>query len=354
MQGERFFELIHLYLSKKISVKEQVELDSAITNDEKLSVLFKELTKPKNMIVGPLELEEKFGKTMNATRGRDEVNRTVLKISRNAFLKYAAAILIGIFTCSVLYYGISNSYNVDNFSQKIETKNGERKNVTLPDGTHVWLNSASTIAFKKSFGKENRDISLTGEAYFEVSKNQNLPMYINAKELTVKVVGTSFNVRSYPDENRAEASLVEGKIELFINKDQKDSKFLQVIPGEKISVNYDKKLNNQPKNSETSKIPTKDMIIQKSIFLKNNSSDVPAEIAWKENKLVFDKEPFDNIISKLEKWYDVQIEIKNDSLKQHNLSGNMESDHIEDVLELLKSTGIEFKFKKENNLITIY
>src|SRR6187200_2887242 len=115
------------------------------------------------------------------------------------------------------------------------TKNGNRTKIVLPDGSQVWLNAGSNLDYNNSvFNKDLREVTLNGEAYFDVTKNADKPFIIHTKKMDVKVIGTAFNVRSYNDERTAEASLIRGSIEVTL-KDRKDQKIV-LKPNEKISI----------------------------------------------------------------------------------------------------------------------
>src|SRR6188768_3387467 len=120
----------------------------------------------------------------------------------------------------------------------IVTKNGNRTKIVLPDGSQVWLNAGSNLDYNNSvFNKDLREVTLNGEAYFDVTKNAEKPFIIHTKKMDVKVIGTAFNVRSYNDERTAEASLIRGSIEVTL-KDGKTQKLI-LIPNQKISVAND-------------------------------------------------------------------------------------------------------------------
>ncbi|HEX6846694.1 MAG TPA: FecR family protein, partial [Chitinophagaceae bacterium] len=117
----------------------------------------------------------------------------------------------------------------------IVTKNGNRSKVVLPDGSHVWLNAGSSLDYNISvFNKNSREVTLNGEAYFDVTKNPEKPFIIHTKKMDIKVIGTAFNIRSYNDEKTAEASLIKGTLEVTL-KDRNGQKVL-LNPNEKISI----------------------------------------------------------------------------------------------------------------------
>ena len=237
----------------------------------------------------------------------------------------------------------------------VATKNGNRTKIVLPDGSQVWLNAGSNLDYNNSdFNKELREVTLNGEAYFDVTKNADKPFIIHTKKMDIKVIGTAFNVRSYSDEKIAEASLIRGSIEVIL-KDRKDQKII-LKPNEKISVS----------NEEPQEITVK---TGEKIAVKNNTKPIPqilvtelkqnpvnniiAEIAWTQNKLYFEDESLEDIGPMIERWFGKKIVIENEELKRVRYTGNFENETMEEVLSYLKLSK-PFNFKFVDDTIVIY
>ena len=237
----------------------------------------------------------------------------------------------------------------------IVTKNGNRTKIVLPDGSQVWLNAGSNLDYNNAvFNKDLREVTLNGEAYFDVTKNAEKPFIIHTKKMDVKVIGTAFNIRSYGDEKTAEASLIRGLIEVSL-KDRKDQKFI-LKPNEKISIATD----------ETQQTVARQ---EKMVAVKNNTKPIPQivvndlkpnptnniipEIAWTQNKLYFEDESLEKIAPMLERWFGNKVEITNVSLKNLRYYGNFENETIEEVLSYLKLSK-PFNFKIEHDAVVIY
>jgi len=244
---------------------------------------------------------------------------------------------------------------VEQAISSIVTKNGNRTKIVLPDGSQVWLNAGSNLDYNNAvFNKDLREVTLNGEAYFDVTKNAEKPFIIHTKKMDVKVIGTAFNIRSYGDEKTAEASLIRGSIEVSL-KDRKDQKFI-LKPNEKISIATD----------ETQQTVARQ---EKMVAVKNNTKPIPQivvndlkpnptnniipEIAWTQNKLYFEDESLENIAPMLERWFGNKVEITNVSLKNLRYYGNFENETIEEVLSYLKLSK-PFNFKIEHDSVVIY
>ena len=237
----------------------------------------------------------------------------------------------------------------------IVTKNGNRTKIVLPDGSQVWLNAGSNLDYNNSvFNKDLREVTLNGEAYFDVTKNAEKPFIIHTKKMDVKVIGTAFNVRSYNYEKTAEASLIRGTIEVTL-KDRKDQ-VITLKPNEKISIATDEPKQQVSKPSKTTAVkndvkPIPQIIVKE--LKQNPTNNIIAEIAWTQNKLYFEDESLENIAPMLERWFGKKVEITNASLKNLRYYGNFEKETMEEVLSYLKLSK-HFNFKIEPDSVVIY
>ena len=237
----------------------------------------------------------------------------------------------------------------------IVTKNGNRTKIVLPDGSQVWLNAGSNLDYNNSvFNKDLREVTLNGEAYFDVTKNAEKPFIIHTKKMDVKVIGTAFNIRSYSYEKTAEASLIRGSIEVTL-KDRKDQ-VITLKPNEKISIPTDEPKQQVSKPGKTTAVkndvkPIPQIIVKE--LKPNPTNNIIAEIAWTQNKLYFEDENLENIGPMLERWFGKKVEITNVSLKNLRYYGNFENETMEEVLSYLKLSK-PFNFKIEADSVVIY
>lgn len=237
----------------------------------------------------------------------------------------------------------------------IFTKNGNRTKIVLPDGSQVWLNAGSNLDYNNSvFNKDLREVTLNGEAYFDVTKNAEKPFIIHTKKMDVKVIGTAFNVRSYSYEKTAEASLISGSIEITL-KDRKDQ-VITLKPNEKISIATDEPKQPVSKPEKTSAVkndvkPIPQIIVKE--LRANPTNNIIAEIAWTQNKLYFEDENLENIAPMLERWFGKKVVITTMSLKNLRYYGNFENETMQEVLSYLKLSK-PFNFKIEADSVLIY
>ncbi len=230
---------------------------------------------------------------------------------------------------------------------EISTNKGSRTKVNLPDGSTVWLNAGSKIRYDKDFAITSRSVELTGEAFFDVVKDAAHPFYIHTSNIDIKVIGTAFNVKAYPDDETTETSLIRGTIEVSIKSRPKDKIILS--PNEKLIV--DNKLSVPEKGTVPNKKPESVVAINE---IKLNSRDSTInEIQWVENRLVFDDEPLQSIAVKMERWYNVDIQIEDSLLAQKRIFGSFVNENIDQAMEGLSVTG-RFSFTRKGNQIFIH
>lgn len=240
---------------------------------------------------------------------------------------------------------------------EVRTKNGSRSQITLPDGTQVWLNSDSKLVYDNdNFAKGIREVSLTGEAYFDVVKNPARPFIIHTQKINIKVLGTAFNVKAYPEDKQTETSLIRGSIEVTIKNRPNDKIILS--PNEKLIVE-----NNEVVNRKTKAIPVAgrteliadtvppQVSVNKLIYNPSDNSIV--ETAWVNNRLVFRDESFEEVALKMERWYNAEIEIQGEELKQLRLNGIFMNETVSQALDALKIS-FSFKYRQEGQKFIIY
>jgi len=233
---------------------------------------------------------------------------------------------------------------------EVATRIGSRTSLVLPDGTHVWLNSGSRLTYEKSYGTSLREVNLTGEALFDVAHNAAKPFIIHAARVDIKVLGTRFNVKSYPTDKTTEATLLKGSIEVSI-KDRPSEKII-LKPNEKLVVaNDDSALHrnvphaSHPQNSEPL------VAIRKPAFEPATGANI--ETSWVEDRLAFQDEEFATLAKEMERWYGVQIMFTHTTQETWRFTGSFQKETIRQALEALKLTA-PFTYTIHENQITIH
>lgn len=247
-------------------------------------------------------------------------------------------ILIGL-SIAWLYSSWKNrGFSEDNFTY-IYSPRGQRTQVILPDSTKVWLNSETSIRYPVSFNKKAREVTIEGEAFFKVTKNAKKPFYVKTSDLRVKVYGTSFNVKAYPNEKYIETTLIEGKLSVIPNsKPDAPENEIFLKPKDKLKfpkpgiIEADSVTTAIKKSLAQKKQDKKDM--PKMLLSRNINSD--PENLWKDGKLIFMDEKFGDMAIKLERWYDVKIHFENEKIKNFRFTGKIDKETINQAMEALK------------------
>ena len=246
------------------------------------------------------------------------------------------------------FYYFNNSIESTAEVQIVAGK-GLRKKINLPDGSTVWLNSDSKISYPANIKESNkRVVFLTGEAFFDVAHHKSRPFIVRTKQISIKVLGTTFNVKAYPIDKKSEATLIDGSIELSVN-DRPQQKII-LNPSEKFA------LVQRPEHRHTgSSKATQDvtLMIESIDPVQIGNQAYIEETSWKDSQLVFKNESFEEIKPKLERWFNVQIHLKAEEARSYRFTGVFKNENLREALtamQLIKP----FNFKQTDHDVIIY
>jgi ferric-dicitrate binding protein FerR (iron transport regulator) len=288
-------------------------------------------------------------------KARYQQNKSI-KLYRN-LLRIAAVFIVGLIIGNlILFEQKSNSVNrIESAITEITAPMGSKSKITLPDGTKVWLNAGSTIRYNTAFNQSNRKVTLEGEAYFDVVRKMKTPFLVVTSEVTIKVLGTAFNLKAYPGEGSVETTLVRGS--LIVEKKDGEKQFTQTILAPKQRATYIKQTGQMFLSDTENQVLKKDKVKQldqvKGKVLVSKEIDTEIFTAWKDNKLVFRNETFGSLAIKLERWYGVKISLADSEIKNYHFNGTIENETINDVMDIMKITlPIEYSISHNNITIT--
>nr|WP_199075118.1 FecR family protein [Pedobacter sp. ASV19] len=221
---------------------------------------------------------------------------------------------------------------------RIETPRGGNYKISLPDGTMIWLNAASTLTYPISFnGRGERRVKLSGEAYFEVSKDRSKPFLVESNGQIIEVLGTHFDVRCYADDSETRTVLLKGSVRLAVR------------PVELPPLNMAGK--SMVGNSEVLK--PGEMAMNSMGGLRVRQVDVASAVAWKNGEFSFRNEPMENIMKQISRWYDVAVVFENKNTANLSFGGSISKyEDLSNVLHMLELTG-DVKFKLEGRKVTV-
>jgi len=292
--------------------------------------------------------------------GISEPSEKVMNTIYLAWLKYAAIVFLAFAAGWAVNWQARSEQLIitesEPFMNEVSVEYGSKSQILLPDGTKVKLNSGSKLTYPSRFDDSMRKVQLEGEAFFVVAKETDRPFFVNTSSIAIKVLGTSFNVKSYAEENSIETTLVTGAIEIYNelaaeNAQLSKAPIAVLKPMDKAT--YVKDISAISVSSEL-KIPDNLPVLEKKAgILVENQIETALFTAWKDNVLRFKGEKFEHIAIKLERWYDVKIDIRHKTLKEEYFTGQFDSETVEQALEALKLTA-PFRYSITKNEIVIY
>ena len=232
----------------------------------------------------------------------------------------AVAVAAGLVAAVLLGWHIADLRKPETFEMVAER--GQKSSLTLPDGSKVWLNSASKLTYTSDYNSKDRNIILDGEAFFDVARNENLPFIVHANGMAVQALGTKFNVKAYSDETEVTAILVEGSV-----KASAAGVDLLLLPY--FVASYDRS--------------TDEMV---STYASDREHAVP----WIKNEILFSNDSLKDIASVLERMYNVTVVFENEKIADYTYTGLIRNNSLQNILELISGTS-PVKYEIDGNIV---
>lgn len=311
---------INNYLNDEFSKNESDKFECELENHE-AQLVFKNMVVVNHLIDlnnNAFNHEAAFKSFENKISQPKIVNLNFKRKTYASIIKYAAIFVFAIFISKVVFNEVKSPDLV-----KVMVPAGDRSQIVLPDGTTVWLNSNSELRYASNFYDDDiRKVYLKGEAFFDVVKNVKKPFIVMLEsDVKVKVLGTTFNIRAYPEDLNITTTLITGKIDLSYKENTNKSNIM--YPKDKADFQKEK---------------------NKMVFEKiDNANDV---VAWKDKRLVFKKESLRNIVNEINRFYDVDIIIANKNLESKVFTASFKKEiELTEILAFLSISG-NFKCEK--------
>jgi len=356
------------FLTDGLTAQEQVELQQLLKIAENKAYFKKmyALWYAINHASNKEKIEQALQRTLFRINGQQRRKRTEHEWMFS-FRKMAAAVLIAFTLGSLFYYMVSQTQNNASLIASTETSKvmvplGSRSQVQLPDGTIVTLNAGSNLHYRTSFGQENREVWLEGEGYFKVVKNASIPFVVKAKDVTIKALGTEFNVKAYPEEKTVQTTLVNGSLSVRQTNTPGNAEEIILKPKQTVTIYEQIATENVVRDKMTQSTlnpariadnSTIERITTESVELKNDINTA-LYTSWKDARWVFESELLSDLAMKLQRRYDVQIIIADDALKQYLFNGILTDETLEQVLEIMKLIApINYSISKKTVTLSI-
>jgi transmembrane sensor len=272
--------------------------------------------------------------------------------------------VISIAACIAMLAGVYKIWKVpgeETYRNEVVTKTGSKTSVVLPDGTCVVLNACSRLQYDANrFLQGDREVVLTGEAYFDVKHDPAHPFAIQTGHVNIKVLGTVFNVKAYTEDATVETTLLSGKVAVSFRETAatKENKVIVLQPEQKLIIDK-KNINPVLSSADKNNCHTFAIVPVKLNIANSNTNDAkPAstqQTAWMNDRFEFDKLTFEQLSHDLERWYNVTVKFKNDSYKNEVFTGAFRKQSIDEVLQALQiMSGFHYEVNNKENIIYIW
>jgi len=318
MENNNHIRLLERFISNETTSEENEQLLDWFYSDdskEQLDTLYSEKWRQSFDKPIPSDIQKKMFHQIKKSISKEEktvfVSSTKDQIWRG-FIKYAAIFIlcIGVGIGSHLYTRTSLSNQTTQKEYSVNAERGQRANITLPDGSKVWLNSHTEISYSGNYGLKERTVFLTGEAYFEVAPDKNSPFVVKAEGLHVQALGTSFNIKAYKEDEEVTATLFTGKV-----KATAGNKEVILLPNQYVTFN---------RNSHK--------------FTASHTENALYARMWLDNELSFNGQTLNEIALILNRISNVQIEFTSEKIKQYKFSGVIKNNSLDNVIEIISIT----------------
>jgi len=346
-------------LNGEASTSEQEELNCLLSQDEALQQKYDLLVRIWKERSDNIKYEDNVTATDAISR---IISRAAIEsddaemVSRRKRRRFRrkVSLLSGSLLCIVIAGWFWNNNNISSVvikkpvKETIITQNGSRTRSLLADGTTVWLNVGSKLYYENDFNGTTREVRLEGEAFFDVVKQPNRPFIVHTSGIDIRVLGTAFNVKSYPEDKNVETTLYRGLVQVLRHEDAA-GRAIQLTPNHKLILSKEAAIETI-KLSEDKRLAEKESnspVVTPIDSTKKESERI--ETAWRYNRLEFRGDNFEEAAKKLERWYNVTIHFTDEKVKQLNgLIGAFETETVAEAFAALKEA-YPIKFKIINN-----
>ena len=322
------WELLAKYLSGEATIEESQQVKAWIEVNSTNQKEFENIEKTWNTLNTVININEfDVEKSLKQVKNKFSVQKQNYNLNRSYLLKIAASIVL------IISIGTGIFYLKQNFKNNvISISSGNQSDIikTLPDGTVISLNANTVLTYPKKFKSQARKVSLSGEAYFEVTPDKTKPFIIETSKSVIKVLGTSFNVNAYENSEKSVVSVNTGMVEVCKKK---------ILNTNKSSVILEKGTQGVLNNANVS--------ISKQLVNNKNF------IAWKTKKIVFEKTPLPEVKTILESVYQVKIKLGQNELENLNLTATFDNEDIKTVIDVVQIT-FNIKASFSDTEITLY
>lgn len=311
------------YLRNEMPEGEKRKFEAMLREDPFVQHLLEDEIENSDPFIQP-ETGDRLYQQIQASLTTDQKRTPAARRTLWQVTRWAAILLLPLISAVVGYHLAMEQTAQRNQPVTIVASDGEKAEATLADGTKVWLNSGSSLTYEGSYNRKQRNVYLSGEAYFEVAPDEKRPFIVKAGDMDIQALGTAFNVNAYPDELYASSILLEGKIKVTADG-------MERILEENERTVYDKATHTL----------TTDVVYAQDF------------VEWKNGKMYFYNQSFDEIAGTLSRVFNVEIRFESDELQPIRFTGTLGSSSIRNALDLLSLTS-PMQYRIDGTTIELY
>lgn len=321
MKKEECIEIFERYIQHRANDEEVRRLSNWIKNNREISLWLEQQIMSSSSTI---DSDVQMRMLMNIT---DEIKSTDRSYTTgknirglfNKWMRVAAMFLLPLLAAGGVYFYMSKN-EASTSPLIVSVERGQKANITLPDGSKVWLNSQSKLSYSADFNVSQRELLLEGEAYFDVAHNPAKPFIVKTKDMSVEALGTAFSVKAYAEDNNVTSILMQGKVRVTTPVGENI-----LLPNERIQ--YDK---------------LKQKVIKTKVVNATNFA------GWMNDELRFEDESLLEIANSIQRMYNVNIVFANEKSKSYHFTGTVPNDNLESVLKMITiTTPVLFQMNKK-------
>ncbi|GAA3990495.1 FecR family protein [Mucilaginibacter dorajii] len=293
---------------------------------------------PPEALLTAWEQKELLADLRSKTTSAHGVNRSL-----SVVYKIAATIVLG--GCMLLTWQFYNGRQKTVALDYATVPKGARRKLVLSDSSIVWLNADSKLSYPEHFGNHSREITLSGEAYFEIKHDASRPFTVHTNNIDIRVLGTVFDVKAYPSDPQVEASLIRGSVRVTINNGSRSGQQVMLRPNQKFVLSDVSQADGKKENTA---------VDPQNMVKETAASQLVKETGWRNNSLSFENERLADLAPRLERWFDIKFVIQKPEMNNLRFTGTLDNASLETVMQALMLSG-HFNYRKEgDNTIVIY
>lgn len=362
--SQDFFVLMARAVSGEATAEEQQQLANLLQQDEQLQqqyeafISFWKFHEPEQNTSITEEDEQHVARILAMAQQEDAASDYNVLTTRRRTLRYKRFLVPFIILIAVVagFFYLNSQRIVGNASlakHVLVAANGSHTRTVLPDGSSVWLNAGSKIIYANHFDGNIREVTLQGEAFFDVVKQPQRPFVVHTSGIDIKVLGTAFNVKSYPADKTVETTLIRGLVEVR-RENNSSEKPIVLHPNEKLVVAKVAAQNNKSMSVNNTPVATPAPIPNFYIVRIDSSAteNDHIETAWLYNRLAFRGDDFEELARKLERWYNVEIFFEDEAVKHVTFNGSFENETIQQAFDALQAA-VPFSYRIEGEKIFV-